>query len=84
MINKSDIIDGGLIITGMGISLSDLQNILSIVILVLDLLWIAFKICRKIFPKLKEYLKDGKLDHDETNDLINDIKEEINKKDGDD
>jgi len=83
MVNKSDIVDNGLILSSLGISLSDLHNILSIVILVLDICWIIFKIIRKIYPKLKEYLKDRKLSKDEIDDLKNDIIEEI-KKDGDD
>ena len=84
MVNKNDLIDGGLILTGMGISLSDLQNILSIIILVLDMCWIIFKILRKIYPKLKKYLEDRKLSKDEIEDLKNDIIDEIKKKDGDD
>ena len=83
MLNKNDLIDGGLILTGMGISLSDLQNILSIVILVLDMCWIIFKILRKIYPKLKKYLEDHKLSKDEIEDLKNDIIDEIKNKDGD-
>lgn len=84
MVNKNDLIDGGLILTGMGISLSDLQNILSIVILVLDICWIIFKIIRKIYPKLQKYLEDRKLSNDEIEDLKNDIIDEIKDKDGDD
>lgn len=83
MVNKNDLIDGGLILTGMGISLSDLQNILSIVILVLDICWIIFKIIRKIYPKLQKYLEDRKLSNDEIEDLKNDIIDEIKNKDGD-
>lgn len=83
MINKNDIVDNGLILTGLGISLSDLQNILSIIILILDMCWIIFKIIRKIYPKLQDYLKDHKLSKEEIDDLKNDIIDEI-KKDGDD
>lgn len=84
MVNKNDLIDGGLILTGIGISLSDLQNILSIVILVLDICWIIFKIIRKIYPKLQKYLEDRKLSKEEIEDLKNDIIDEIKDKDGDD
>lgn len=45
--------------------------------------WIIFKIIRKIYPKLQEYLKDHKLSKEEIDDLKNDIIDEI-KKDGDD
>ena len=82
MFDKTNLIDGGLILSGLGISLSNLQNILSIIILIVDICWIIFKIIRKIYPKLKEYLKDHDLSKDEIDDLKNDIIEEI-KGDGD-
>ena len=85
MFNKSDIVENGLILSWIGVSLSDIQNVLSIILLVLDLVWILIKVLRKIIPKIREYLKDGKLDQDEIKDLSNNIKDEIEniKKDGD-
>ena len=78
MISKTDIVDGSLIITGLGISLVDLQNILSIIILIIDLLWILMKFIVKFF----KYFGDGKLTDDEIKDLENDLKN-VTGKDGD-
>lgn len=77
MVNKTDLIDGGLICTGLGISLVDLQNILSIIILIIDILWIALKVTIKLF----RYLKDGKLTDEELQDLENDVNKIIGKED---
>ena len=79
MFDKTDLIDGGLICTGLGISLVDIQNILSIIILVIDILWILLKFIIKIF----RYIKDGKLTDEELQDLENEFNE-IKNKDGDD
>ena len=78
MSNKTDIVDGGLILTGLGISLVDLQNILSIIILIIDLLWILMKFIVKFF----KYFGDGKLTDEEIKDLENDLKN-VTGKDGD-
>lgn len=84
MINKAniidiiDIIDSGLILTGLGISLVDIQNILSIIILIIDMLWILIKFIVKFF----KYFGDGKLTNEEIKDLENDLKN-ITGKDGD-
>ena len=77
MFNKTDLIDGGLICTGLGISLADLQNVLSIIILVIDMLWILFKFMIKFF----RYIKDGKLDDEELQDLENDVNKITGKED---
>ena len=69
MINKTDCVDGGLIFTGLGISLIDIQNILSIIILIIDILWIVTKFIIKLF----QYLDDGKITNEELKDLENDI-----------
>ena len=77
MFNKSDLFDSGLICTGLGISLMDLQNILSIIILVIDILWILIKVTIKFC----KYISDGKLTEDEINDIDNDIKKITGKED---
>ena len=77
MFNKTDLIDGGLICTGLGISLVDLQNVLSIIILIIDILWILFKFMIKFF----RYIKDGKLDDEELQDLENDVNKITGKED---
>lgn len=77
MFNKTDLIDEVLICTGLGISLVDLQNVLSIIILIIDILWILFKFMIKFF----RYIKDGKLDDDELQDLENDVNKITGKED---
>ena len=77
MFNKTDLIDGGLICTGLGISLVDLQNVLSIIILIIDILWILMKFIIKFF----RYFSDGKLDDDELKDLENDVNKLTGKED---
>ena len=77
MFNKTDLIDGGLICTGLGISLVDLQNILSIIILVIDIIWILMKFIIKFF----RYFSDGKLDDEELKDLENDVNKITGKED---
>lgn len=77
MFNKTDLIDGGLICTGLGISLVDLQNVLSIIILIIDILWILFKFMIKFF----RYIKDGKLTDDELQDLEKDVNKITGKED---
>ena len=67
--NVSDAVDGGLIGTGLVISLQDLQSILSIIILIVDVLWIVFK----LIYKLIKYYKDGVLSDEEKKDLMNEI-----------
>lgn len=75
--NKIDIIDNSIILTGIGISLIDLQNLLSIIILVIDLLWLGIKYITKFF----RYIKDGKLTDEEKEDLKKDRDNIINKED---
>ena len=77
MFTKSDLLDSGLICTGLGISLMDLQNILSIIILVIDILWILIKVTIKFC----RYISDGKFTEDEINDIDNDIKKITGKED---
>ena len=67
--NVLDAVDGGLIGTGLVISLQDLQSILSIIILIVDVLWIVFK----LIYKLIKYYKDGVLSDEEKKDLMNEI-----------
>ena len=77
MFDKTDLIDGGLICTGLGISLVDLQNILSIIILVIDILWILIKVTIKFC----KYISDGKLTDEELQDLENDVNKITHKED---
>lgn len=82
-LNVSDAVDGGLILFGLTISLQDVQSILSIIIIILDVLWLVGKFIFKLIKYLKN---DGKIDEEEKKDLFNDlnnIHKEIKNKEGD-
>ena len=68
LLTPVDAVDGGLILFGLTISLQDVQSILSIIIIVIDILWIVLKFVIKFF----QFTKDG-LDDDELNELNQDI-----------
>ena len=76
--NKVDLIDGALISAGLGISLQDIQSILSIIIICLDMLWII----AKLVIKFMMYIKDGEITKEELEDLDKTV-HEIHIKDGD-
>lgn len=78
MMNKTDAVEDMIILSGIGISLVDIQTIMSIVLLTFNILWLILKFTLKLF----RYLRDGKLTDDELNDLADDV-EEINKVGGD-
>lgn len=67
----TNIFENVLISFGISVSLVDIQNVLSIVLLVFELLWVT----AKIIIKLKSYLKDGVLDEKEKEDLKGSIDE---------
>lgn len=71
VINNVDLVDGTLMLGGLAISLQDIQSILSIIIIVIDILWLV----GKFLIKFIRYCKDGELTEDEINDLKNDIYE---------
>ena len=79
MMNKTDAVEDMIILSGIGISLVDIQTIMSIVLLTFNILWLILKFTLKLF----RYLRDGKLTDDELNDLADDV-EEINNKVGGD
>lgn len=70
-INRMDILEDSFILTGIGISLVDIQTILSIILLTFNVIWLVIKFS----IKLKDKLKDGKLTPEEINELENDINE---------
>ena len=79
-----DITTATLSVFGLSVTLSDFRNWLDIVLIVLSIINISII----LIIKLRRYLRDGKLDQDEINDLENDAKNihnEIKKlnKDGD-
>lgn len=80
-ITPTDAVDGGLMLFGLTISLQDIQSILSIIIIVIDILWLLGKFVIKFF----RYIKDGKLDDEELADLENDMDniKNIKNKEGD-
>ena len=65
----SEAVEDIIITSGIGISLVDIQNILSIVLLCFNILWII----AKVLIKLIKYYRDGKLDDAEAADIQNDI-----------
>ena len=76
----TEIVDYVLTGTGVTISLSDIHQILSIVILVFNVLWILTKCGIKIYQKIKEkryteIAEDIKTTADELQDLDNSIKD---------
>ena len=76
MVNKSaNVFEDLLITSGIGVSLVDIQNILSIILLCFNILWIIYK----IFMKIIKYSKDGELSKEEIEDIESDISE-LNKK----
>ena len=68
MMNKSDAVEDLVIASGIGVSLVDIQTVMSIILLSFNIIWL----CAKFGLKLYRYLKDGKLDKKELDDLIND------------
>ena len=72
MVNKGDITDSAIILTGIGVSLADIQSILSIILLVFNCLWLIMKFVLKV---LKYYKNDGKIDDAEAKDIKKDFEE---------
>lgn len=79
MMNKVDAVEDMVILSGIGVSLVDIQTVMSIVLLTFNILWLVMKFTLKLF----RYLRDGKLSDEELDDLTNDA-EEIDKKIGGD
>lgn len=69
MMNKTDAVEDMIILSGIGISLVDIQTIMSIVLLTFNIIWLLVKFGIKLY----RYLKDGKLTKEEVDDLTNDI-----------
>lgn len=72
----SEVVEGLAITSGIGVSLVDIQNILSIILLTFNVLWLIFKVILKI---VRYYKNDGKLDAEEISDIESDISD-INDK----
>lgn len=84
MLTKIDMVDGGLMLFGLTISLADIQATLSIVIIVIDILWIIGKFVIRFF----RFISDGKIDPEEAEQLksqVDTLKDYVDKldKDGD-
>ena len=69
MMNKTDAVEDMIILSGIGVSLVDIQTIMSIVLLTFNIIWLVVKFGLKFY----RYLKDGKLTKEERDDLTNDI-----------
>ena len=72
----SEVVEGLAISSGIGVSLVDIQNILSIILLTFNVLWLILKVILKI---VRYYKNDGKLDAEEISDIESDISD-INDK----
>lgn len=70
-----DVIEYAFLSVGLAVSLSDIKEVLCIILLVFDALWLIMKFVLKFF----KYAKDGELTEEEIDDLMDDI----NKKEGD-
>lgn len=79
MMNKVDAVEDMVILSGIGVSLVDIQTVMSIVLLTFNILWLVMKFTLKLF----RYLRDGKLTDEELDDLTNDAEEIDNKIGGD-
>ena len=65
----SEVVEDVIITSGIGVSLVDIQNILSVILLCFNILWII----AKVIIKLIKYYRDGVLDDKEAEDIQNDI-----------
>lgn len=74
MFDKIDITEGCIIVGGMTLSLSNIHHILSIIILIIDVLWLSLK----FIVKVCRYIKNGD-NLDELDNDINIIKDVITK-----
>lgn len=72
----SEVVEGLAISSGISVSLVDIQNILSIILLTFNVLWLILKVILKI---VRYYKNDGKLDAEEISDIESDISD-INDK----
>lgn len=54
LLTKTDIAEGGIILAGLGVSLQDIQSILSIILLCVDVAWLIFKFIYKAYKKVKK------------------------------
>lgn len=68
--NTLDIVDGCLMLFGLTVSIQDIQSVLSIIIIIIDILWIIGKFMVKFF----QFIKDGHIDENEKAELYNDAK----------
>lgn len=66
----SEVVEDLAISSGIGVSLVDIQSILSIILLTFNVLWLIFKVIMKI---VRYYKNDGKLDEKEMSDIDSDI-----------
>ena len=86
MTNKiANAIESVLIGSGVVVSLTDIQNILSIVLLCIDVAWILFRCGYSIYKKVKEKrYEEIEQDIKDASEQLHDIEEHLNdKSDGD-
>lgn len=69
-----DIIEYTFLSFGIVLAVADVREILAIILLIIDSIWLILKLVIKIF----RYLKDGELTEEE----LEDLEKEVKKKDG--
>ena len=69
MAKATNIVDGGLILASGAVSLANIESILSIILIVIDTIWII----GKVVIKFMIYYRDHTIDDEEANDLLNDV-----------
>lgn len=65
----NDVVDTALLSIGSIYSLANLEQILGIIILVIQIAWLTYKLCAKIYSKIA-YKKDVKITEDEVHELL--------------
>lgn len=69
MIKLLDLFEYPFLVGGIFLSLSDIHEVLAIILLIVDSIWLLAKLIIKII----KYSKDGELSDDEIEDLENDL-----------
>ena len=85
ILKTTSIVDGCLLSLGTIYSLANIEQILGVLILVVQLVWLSFKVGVKIYNtiKNKKPIQTNDEDVEEIKELYEDLKEKINPKEND-
>ena len=80
MSNKNDFVDGFLLAIGSAYSLTNLEQVLGVLILIIQLIWISFKLSYRLYIaiKTKKFPIDIRDDAIDLIDFVDDIIERNN------